>query len=62
MKDLIPNKTYRCVFCGERMAGSKFVEHAKAHAGVVHAITPPDAKTWNELERNEPQRGEQEQK
>lgn len=29
---LIPNKTYRCVFCGLRMAGSKFVEHAKAHA------------------------------
>lgn len=47
--NLIPDKTYRCVFCELRMAGSKFVEHAKEHHhGAVHAITPPDAKTWNE--------------
>lgn len=48
--DLIAEKTYRCVFCGQRVAGGRFVEHAKQHHhGAVHAITPPDGKTWNEL-------------
>lgn len=42
MKPLIPHKTYRCVFCGLRMPGSKFVEHAKTHQSaerteVVHS-------------------------
>lgn len=53
--NLIPHKTYRCVFCGERMAGSKFVTHAiEHHQSATHAITPPDAKTWNDM-RHRPQ-------